>query len=218
VLAGKFVPAQTEEKEPSSCGRSTASTPALRAALRAPERTLAIALAPSSRRRRGRLPLLGGEFMPHLEEGNFWIRATFPMSISLEQSASTSADARDPPRMPQGRGAPCDEKTARTPEVLTVVSQLGRPDDGTDVAGFQNIELFAPLARSTSGRAGDEGQADRRALEGAREGVPRRRLQLLADDQRQRRGGRLRREGRELGQGLRPDLEANEKNAQRSST
>src|SRR6202034_4812473 len=42
-------------------------------------------------------------------------------------------------------GKPCDEKTARHPEVLTVISQLGRPDDGTDVAGFQNIELFAPL-------------------------------------------------------------------------
>jgi heavy metal efflux system protein len=76
-------------------------------------------------------PLLGSEYMPKLEEGNFWIRATFPMSISLEQSARKVGRMR--------------EILRGHPEVVTVVSQLGRPDDGTDVAGFQNIELFAPL-------------------------------------------------------------------------
>jgi cobalt-zinc-cadmium resistance protein CzcA len=76
-------------------------------------------------------PLLGGEFMPKLEEGNFWIRATFPMSISLSESAAQVG------RMRQILNA--------HPEVLSVVSQLGRPDDGTDVAGFNNVELFAPL-------------------------------------------------------------------------
>ncbi|HEY8075992.1 MAG TPA: efflux RND transporter permease subunit, partial [Labilithrix sp.] len=76
--------------------------------------------------------LLGGEFMPKLEEGNLWIRASLPTSISLEQSAQYVGRMRHILR-------------DKHPEVLTVVSQLGRPDDGTDVAGFQNIELFAPL-------------------------------------------------------------------------
>ena len=76
-------------------------------------------------------PVLRTEYMPKLEEGNFWIRATLPMSISLEQSASLVGRMRSIVRS--------------HPEVVTVVSQLGRPDDGTDVAGFQNIELFAPL-------------------------------------------------------------------------
>jgi cobalt-zinc-cadmium resistance protein CzcA len=76
-------------------------------------------------------PFLGGEFMPKLEEGNFWIRATLPMSISLTESATQVGGMRS--------------ILKSHPEVLSVVSQLGRPDDGTDVAGFNNIELFAPL-------------------------------------------------------------------------
>jgi len=76
-------------------------------------------------------PLLGKEFMPHLEEGNFWIRATLPQSVSLEESS------RHVGRMRQILRA--------HPEVITVTSQVGRPDDGTDVTGFHNIEFFAPL-------------------------------------------------------------------------
>jgi cobalt-zinc-cadmium resistance protein CzcA len=76
-------------------------------------------------------PLLGGEFMPKLEEGNFWIRATFPMSVSLSESAQHVGRMR--------------AILKSHPEVKTVVSQLGRPDDGTDVAGYNNVELFAPL-------------------------------------------------------------------------
>ena len=75
--------------------------------------------------------MLGGEFMPKLEEGNFWIRATLPMSVSLSESSTYTGRMR----------AIMKHHT----EVLSVVSQLGRPDDGTDVAGFNNIELFAPL-------------------------------------------------------------------------
>ena len=77
------------------------------------------------------LPLLGREFMPKLEEGNFWIRATLPTSVSLETSSRFVGRMR--------------EIIGTHPEVTTVVSQLGRPDDGTDVSGFYNIELFAPL-------------------------------------------------------------------------
>ena len=75
--------------------------------------------------------LLGAEFMPHLEEGSLWIRATLPMSISLDQSSKYVGRMRQILR--------------DRPEVTAVVSQLGRPDDGTDVSGFYNIELFAPL-------------------------------------------------------------------------
>ncbi len=89
-------------------------------------------------------PLLGGEFMPKLEEGNFWVRATLPTSISLEESSKYVGTMRDILRGCPKEGA-CTDSNRKYPEVLTVVSQLGRPDDGTDVSGFFNIELFAPL-------------------------------------------------------------------------
>ncbi|MFI5166325.1 MAG: efflux RND transporter permease subunit [Thermoanaerobaculales bacterium] len=79
----------------------------------------------------GLFPLLGREYLPKLEEGNLWIRATLPMSVSLETSSRYITSARQIIR--------------RHPEVITVVSQLGRPDDGTDVVGFENLEFFAPL-------------------------------------------------------------------------
>src|ERR1035437_808481 len=84
--------------------------------------------------------------MPKLEEGNFWIRATLPTSISLDQSGKYVGRMRDILRgCPPETGQPCDNATRKHPEVETVISQLGRPDDGTDVSGFHNIELFAPL-------------------------------------------------------------------------
>jgi cobalt-zinc-cadmium resistance protein CzcA len=93
-------------------------------------------------------PLLGREFMPKLEEGNFWIRATLPMSISLDQSAKYVGRIRSILRgCPTGPNAVCDDAHRKYPEVTRVVSQLGRPDDGTDVSGFYNIELFAPLEK-----------------------------------------------------------------------
>jgi len=91
-------------------------------------------------------PQLGREFMPKLEEGNFWIRATLPMSISLDQSAKYVGRIRSILRgCPKDPNVPCDDAHRSHPEIMTVVSQLGRPDDGTDVSGFYNIELFAPL-------------------------------------------------------------------------
>ena len=74
---------------------------------------------------------LGLEFLPKLEEGNFWIRATMPMSVSLEESNSYVN------RMRQVIGG--------FPEVQTTISQHGRPDDGTDATGFFNAEFFVPL-------------------------------------------------------------------------
>jgi len=74
---------------------------------------------------------LGLEFLPKLEEGNLWIRATFPQSISLEDSDTYVNRMR--------------VLMKRYPEVQTVVSQHGRPDDGTDATGFFNAEFFVPL-------------------------------------------------------------------------
>ncbi|HKF69335.1 MAG TPA: efflux RND transporter permease subunit, partial [Vicinamibacterales bacterium] len=77
------------------------------------------------------IPRLGGEFLPVLEEGNLWIRATMPQTISLEAG------------MPVVDGIRHILKSR--PEVITAVSQHGRPDDGSDAAGFYNAEFFAPL-------------------------------------------------------------------------
>jgi cobalt-zinc-cadmium resistance protein CzcA len=77
------------------------------------------------------LPFLGREFMPELEEGNLWVRGTFPININLER---VSADARV-----------AREVMGRYPEVEMVTSQIGRPDDGTDPTGFYNVEFFVPL-------------------------------------------------------------------------
>jgi cobalt-zinc-cadmium resistance protein CzcA len=89
---------------------------------------------------------LGREFMPKLEEGNFWIRATLPTSISLEQSARLVGRMRAVILgCPQEGDRACTADNRKHREITTVVSQLGRPDDGTDVSGFNNIELFAPL-------------------------------------------------------------------------
>jgi len=74
---------------------------------------------------------LGSEFLPHLEEGNLWIRATMPTSISLEEGDGYVNRMR--------------EIIRAYPEVETVVSQHGRPDDGTDATGFFNAEFFVPL-------------------------------------------------------------------------
>jgi cobalt-zinc-cadmium resistance protein CzcA len=74
---------------------------------------------------------LGLEFLPKLEEGNLWIRATMPTSISME--------AGDGPVNRMRR------IIKSYPETITVISQHGRPDDGTDATGFFNAEFFVPL-------------------------------------------------------------------------
>src|ERR1700739_2887148 len=74
---------------------------------------------------------LGSEFLPHLEEGNFWIPASMPITLSLQDGEAASRKMR--------------EILLRHPEVITVVSQHGRPDDGSDAAPFSNVELFVPL-------------------------------------------------------------------------
>ncbi|GJE28330.1 efflux RND transporter permease subunit [Methylobacterium organophilum] len=74
---------------------------------------------------------LGLEFLPKLEEGNLYIRGTMPGSISLEAGDSYVQGIR--------------KLVQAVPEVVTVISQQGRPNDGTDATGFFNVEILAPL-------------------------------------------------------------------------
>ena len=75
--------------------------------------------------------MIGGEFMPALEEGNLWVRATMPVDISFDQAAKLTSEIR--------------RLFRESPEVTTIVSQLGRPDDGTDPTSFFSAEFLANL-------------------------------------------------------------------------
>ena len=74
---------------------------------------------------------IGAEFMPHLDEGALWVRATMPYTISFDESAKI---------VPQIRSI-----IGSFPEVTTVASEHGRPDDGTDPTGFFNAEFYVGL-------------------------------------------------------------------------
>lgn len=77
------------------------------------------------------VPRIGAEFMPHLDEGALWVRATMPFTISLEESARIVPEIRSILRS--------------FPEVTDVASEHGRPDDGTDATGFFNAEFYVGL-------------------------------------------------------------------------
>jgi cobalt-zinc-cadmium resistance protein CzcA len=74
---------------------------------------------------------IGAEFMPNLDEGALWVRATMPYTISFQKAAQISPEIRQVLRS--------------FPVVTTVTSELGRPDDGTDSTGFFNDEFFVGL-------------------------------------------------------------------------
>jgi len=77
------------------------------------------------------IPRVGAEFMPHLDEGTLWVRATMPYTISFEESKKITPEVR---------------RILRSfPEVTTVTSEHGRPDDGTDPTGFFNAEFYVGL-------------------------------------------------------------------------
>jgi cobalt-zinc-cadmium resistance protein CzcA len=131
ALSAIFLPAKMEERDTWLVRRLHALyTPVMRVALANRLLTLggmAILLVVCGLCLRS----LGLEFLPKLEEGNLWIRATMPTSISLEAG-----------------DAPVNKMRAiikSYPETITVVSQHGRPDDGTDATGFFNAEFFVPL-------------------------------------------------------------------------
>ncbi|HEV2388971.1 MAG TPA: CusA/CzcA family heavy metal efflux RND transporter [Candidatus Acidoferrales bacterium] len=76
-------------------------------------------------------PLIGGEFMPHLDEGALWVRATMPYTISWQEAARIAPQIR--------------QILMRYPQVTVVGQELGRPDDGTDPTGFFNCEYYVGL-------------------------------------------------------------------------
>jgi cobalt-zinc-cadmium resistance protein CzcA len=77
------------------------------------------------------VPLLGREFMPQLEEGNLWLRGNFPPNSSLEEVVSKTATT--------------ERLLSRFPEIKLILSQVGRPDDGTDPTGFNMVQIFIDL-------------------------------------------------------------------------
>ncbi len=74
---------------------------------------------------------MGREFMPELEEGNLFVRGTFPINVSLDEVGGRSRRVRQVLR--------------KYPEVAVIVPTIGRPDDGTDPTGYYNMEIFVPL-------------------------------------------------------------------------
>jgi len=79
------------------------------------------------------IPQLGREFMPELEEGNLWLRGIGPLNMNLDHQVAIAKEAR--------------AIIAKYPEVETIVTQSGRPDDGTDTEGYYSGEYFVPLRR-----------------------------------------------------------------------
>jgi heavy metal efflux system protein len=77
------------------------------------------------------VPMIGGEFMPHLDEGALWVRATMPYTISWQEAAKVAPKIRS--------------ILMAYPQVTEVGSELGRPDDGTDATGFFNCEFYVGL-------------------------------------------------------------------------
>ena len=77
------------------------------------------------------IPFIGGEFMPHLDEGALWVRATMPYTVSFETASNFSPQVRN--------------MLLKYPMVTDVGSELGRPDDGTDPTGFFNDEFYVGL-------------------------------------------------------------------------
>ena len=77
------------------------------------------------------VPFIGGEFMPHLDEGALWVRATMPYTISFDEASKFAPQVRD--------------ILMSYPQVTVVGSELGRPDDGTDPTGFFNCEFYVGL-------------------------------------------------------------------------
>ena len=157
------------------------------------------------------VPRIGREFMPELEEGNLWIRGTFPLNTSLTNTARDCQVARS--------------IMGSYPEVATIVAEIGRPDDGTDPTGFYNAEFFVPLLpekeclrrrraarmaalglrpETSAVMKAEYGQTDERRP-GPR--FARRGLELLAEHPRQRHGGAFGRQRGQLDQDLRSRFE-----------
>jgi cobalt-zinc-cadmium resistance protein CzcA len=84
---------------------------------------------------------IGSEFLPHLDEGAIWMRASMPANISLSEAEIIVDGAHTPARNVTG----IREILAKYPEIHTSAAQIGRPDDGTDPTGFYNAEFLMVL-------------------------------------------------------------------------
>ena len=140
VLASLLLPEHVKETETLLVRALRAAyTPALRWSL--DRRWIMVALGAAFLTGTGLLSTrLGSEFLPALEEGNYWIRASMPPTISLDAGTAATRKIR--------------EILLRHPEVITVVSQHGRPDNGSDASPFSNVELFVPLKPYDEWQAG----------------------------------------------------------------
>jgi heavy metal efflux system protein len=131
VLSSLLVPEQVKETETLIVRWLRAAyTPALRFALA--HQKLVVGCAAVFLLLTGFLTTrLGSEFLPALEEGNYWIRASLPPSMTLDAGTEATRKMR--------------AIILQHPQVITVTSQHGRPDNGSDPSPFSNVELFAPL-------------------------------------------------------------------------
>ena len=131
VMASLLLKPKREERETFIVRwLNRAYTPLLRGALAHPLLTVALA-AVALAATLATLPFIGGEFMPKLEEGNLWVRASVPNTISFSYANHLADQMR--------------ATFKKYPEVRTVVSQLGRPDDGTESTSYFNCEFFVDL-------------------------------------------------------------------------
>jgi cobalt-zinc-cadmium resistance protein CzcA len=96
------------------------------------------------------VPFIGGEFMPHLDEGALWVRATMPYTISFDEASKLAPQMR--------------EILMSYPQVTVVGSELGRPDDGTDPTGFFNCEFYVGLKPYDDKAWGQNGIHDKKEL------------------------------------------------------
>jgi len=118
----------------------------------------------------GLSPLLGSEFLPKLDEGNIWLAIALPPSSSLEKTKETERNIR---------------AILRTyPEVNTIVTQVGRPDDGTDPKGQNNLEVLADLKPRSTWRFATKDQmvADMSKKISVLPGVPANFSQVIEDN------------------------------------
>ena len=115
-------------------------------------------------------PLLGTEFLPKLDEGNIWLTLTLPPSTALETTRNIERRVRGILRS--------------YPEVQSVISQMGRPDDGTDPKGAYNVEILADLKPHSTWRFSDKEElvADMEKRIHAIPGIPTNFSQVIQDN------------------------------------
>ena len=124
--------------------------------------------------------VIGSEFLPHLDEGAIWVRGTLAPSTGPTTGVALAKNAR--------------RTLANFPEVTQVVSQVGRPDDGSDASGFYNTEFFVDLLPRSKWRSEFKTKDDLiAAMDTELKQVSRSGLEFFSANLRQRRGSRQRR-------------------------